>query len=115
MRASCRLRLGEDLRLLAPVQAQAGGEHAGAGAAVGAERDVVQQAHVRPQLHVLEGARHAAVGDHALRQAGDVLAEEVDAAARHRQRAGEQVEHRRLARARSGRSGRRSRRRARRS
>ena len=29
---------------------------------VRAERDVVEQAHLRPQLHVLEGARHARAG-----------------------------------------------------
>ena len=65
-----------------PVQAQSGGKHARAGAPVRAERDVVEQAHVRPQLHVLEGARHAALRDHALRHSADVVAEKRDRVAR---------------------------------
>ena len=75
-------RLGEDAPLLDAVEAEAGGEQAGAGAAVRAERDVVEQAHLRPELHVLEGARHAEPGEAPLRERRDVVAEELDPARR---------------------------------
>ena len=45
-----------------------------------AGHDVVEHAHVREQLDVLEGAGDAEPGDRARRQAGDVLAAEADAA-----------------------------------
>jgi hypothetical protein len=89
--------LGEDRTLLGTVEAQARLQHAGTRARMGAERDVVEQAHLRAQLDVLERARQAEAGDRALRRAADVVAEERRAARRHRQRAGQQVEHRRLA------------------
>ena len=52
----------------------------GGEARVTAGHDVVEHAHVREQLDVLEGAGDAELGDRARRQAGDVLAAEADAA-----------------------------------
>ena len=53
-------RLGADLRFLARGPAAARRRSSPARVrAMRAERDVVEQAHVRPQLDVLEGARHA--------------------------------------------------------
>ena len=91
-------RLGEALPLFAAVEPEAGRQQAGAGTAVGAEGDVVEQAHLRPELDVLEGARQAEPGEPPLREGRDVAAEKLDPARRHRQGSRQQVEQGRLAR-----------------
>ena len=91
------LRLAEDARLFGAIEPQPGGDEARPRARMSAERDVVEQAHVRAQLDVLERARHAEPRDVPLRLPGHVVAEELHAAGGHRQRAGDEVEHRRLA------------------
>jgi len=90
-------RLGARPRLLAAVEAEGAGEEARGRPRVGPEQNGLEQRHVRPQLHMLEGARDAGARDPALALPGDVGAEELDAALIGRERAADQVEHRRLA------------------
>ncbi len=87
-------RLVMDLLLLSAIQPQSGRQHAAAGPGIGAAGDVVQEAHFRPQLDVLESARHAQSSDVPLRRRADVATEELHLSGAHRQGSGDQVEHR---------------------
>jgi hypothetical protein len=94
------LGLAEQRALLGAVDAQHGRDGALASAQVRAQRHVLQHRHVGHHLHVLEGARHAALRDLPRAQpSADGLAPEAHRAARERQHAGHQVEGGRLARA----------------
>ena len=68
--------LGLRARLLRAVEPQRRAHDAGAAAQVGAERDVVEHAHLRHELHVLERAADAAARDLVRRAAADRLAAE---------------------------------------
>jgi hypothetical protein len=89
--------LGTRPRLLGTVEAQRRAHHTGAGAQVGAERDVVEHAHLRDQAHVLEGAPQAQRRDRVRRQAADGLAAKADVARGQRQRAADERERGALA------------------
>src|SRR5438477_189652 len=75
--------------LLAAVEPQRAAEEACRRSVVGADCDIVQHRHASANLHMLERACEAEAGD---LEAGDVidpLADELDLAARRRQRAGD--------------------------
>ena len=95
LRAAARPRAAG--ALLGAVEAQHRRGHAAPAAQVRAERDVLEHRHAGDHLHVLEGARHAALRDLARGQAVDALAAQRHLAARGRQHAGDEVEGGRLA------------------
>ena len=79
-------------------QAEDGAGHARAVAGVGADHDVVQRGHVGEQADVLERAGDAEPGDLVGPAPGEVGAREPDLALGRLVHAGDDVEHRRLAR-----------------
>ncbi len=67
-------RLGEKAGLFPAIQPENGSERALAAAQVGADRNVFQRRHFGAQLHMLECARNAELGDLARGKAADGLA-----------------------------------------